>query len=271
MSQHPDENGLVPDDALLVRPYVATSGPAPTGAEAPAWPQTGPFAFPGPAHGTVHGTAHSSAYGPDTTLPAPESAPTTALVPAALGTRTSARAGTGTDVASRSSRRPVTVVGLLALAAVGALVLLLTGPDPEPPRAEPPADLSLPALPARSPDTGTQAPGPAPSARPAEPSATATATGVPQAAAGPGTKPPTAPSASAVRPSSAYVTLRMGDSGPEVRALQELLHGQGFTYVSVTGVYDGQTKRGVGQLQRDRSIKGDPQGVYGPNTQAALQ
>ncbi|MFI8451904.1 peptidoglycan-binding domain-containing protein [Streptomyces erythrochromogenes] len=265
MSQHPDENGLVPDDALLVRPYVATSGPAPARAEAPAWPQTGPFAFPGPAHGT----AHSSAYGPDTTVPAPESAPTPALVPAARRTRESARAGTGADVAGRSSRLPVTVVGLLALTAVGALVLLLTGPDPEPPRAEPPADLSLPALPARSPDTGTQAPGPAPSARPAEPSATAT--GVSQATAGPGTKPPTAPSASAVRPSSAYVTLRMGDSGPEVRALQELLHGQGFTYVSVTGVYDGQTKRGVGQLQRDRSIKGDPQGVYGPNTQAALQ
>ncbi|MFE7181388.1 peptidoglycan-binding protein [Streptomyces erythrochromogenes] len=259
MSQHPDENGLVPDDALLVRPYVATSGPAPTRAEAPAWPQTGPFAFPGPAHGTVHGTA----YGPDATVPAPES------VPAARGTWESARAGTGAGSGHRS-RLPV-VVGLLALAAVGALVLLLTGPDPEPPRAEPPADLSLPALPARSPDTGTQSPGPAPSARPAEPSATATATGVPQAAAGPGTKPPTAPSASAVRPSSAYVTLRMGDSGPEVRALQELLHGQGFTYVSVTGVYDGQTKRGVGQLQRDRSIKGDPQGVYGPNTQAALQ
>ncbi|MFE7100225.1 peptidoglycan-binding domain-containing protein, partial [Streptomyces erythrochromogenes] len=158
--------------------------------------------------------------------------------------------------------------GLLALAAAGALVLLLTGPDPEPPRADPPADLSLPALPARSPDAGTQSPGPGPSARSAE--ASATATGAPVTTS-PGTKPPSTSSASAARPSSAYVTLRMGDSGPEVRALQEMLHGQGFTYVSVTGVYDGQTKRGVGQLQRDRSIKGDPQGVYGPNTQAAME
>ncbi|MFJ1569136.1 peptidoglycan-binding protein [Streptomyces erythrochromogenes] len=265
MSQHPDENGLAPDDALLVRPYVAPSGP-PARAEAPAWPQTGPFAFPGPAQGAAHGpaqgAAHSSAYGPDAALPVPESAPTAARVPAARGARESAGA-------RRRSRLPAAVAGLLALAAVGALVLLLTGPDPEPPRAEPPADLSLPALPARSPDAGTQSPGPASSARSAEPSATAT--GGPEARTNPGTKPPTAPSASAARPTSAYVTLRMGDTGPEVRALQEMLHGQGFTYVSVTGVYDGQTKRGVGQLQRDRSIKGDPQGVYGPNTQAAME
>ena len=62
----------------------------------------------------------------------------------------------------------------------------------------------------------------------------------------------------------------MGDSGPEVRALQERLHGQGFTYVSVTGEYDSQTKRGVAQLQRDRDIKGDQPGVYGPATRAAF-
>ncbi|MFD9480878.1 peptidoglycan-binding domain-containing protein [Streptomyces nojiriensis] len=53
--------------------------------------------------------------------------------------------------------------------------------------------------------------------------------------------------------------------------MQEMLRGQGFTYVSVTGVYDNQTKRGVGQLQRDRSLKGDPPGVYGPATQAAMR
>ncbi|MCX5588703.1 peptidoglycan-binding protein [Streptomyces erythrochromogenes] len=262
MSQHLDENGLAPDDALLVRPYVAPSGPS-ARAEAPAWPQTGPFAFPGPAHGPAHGAAHGSAFGPDAAVPAPEGVPTAAPAPAARGARASAGAG-------RRSRLPVAVAGLLALAAVGALVLLLTGPDPEPPRADPPADLSLPALPGRSPDAGTQSPGPAaPSARSAEPSATAT--GASDATTSPVTKPPATPSASAPRPSTAYVTLRMGDSGPEVRALQEMLYGQGFTYVSVTGVYDGQTKRGVGQLQRDRSIKGDPQGVYGPNTQAAMQ
>ncbi|WP_030848576.1 peptidoglycan-binding domain-containing protein [Streptomyces sp. NRRL F-4474] len=269
MSQHPEENGLAPEDALLVRPYIAPSGP-PAQAEAAAWPQTGPFAFPGPAHDAEHGPEHSAghgaahAFGHSSEAGAGAGAgvragvPAATTVPPARGARRAARAG-------RRSRLPAAVAGVLGLAAAGALVLLLTGPDPERPRAEAPADLSLPALPDRSPDAATGSPGP-PSARSAEPSASATG-----APTGPGTTPPAAPSASAPRPSNAYVTLRMGDSGPEVRALQEMLYGQGFTYVAVTGVYDGQTKRGVGQLQRDRSIKGDPQGVYGPNTQAAME
>ncbi|MFE2360758.1 peptidoglycan-binding domain-containing protein [Streptomyces virginiae] len=246
MSQEPDENALVaPDDALFVRPYVAPSGPPPRAA-APPWPQSGPFAFPGPADGPAHA--------PDAAAAAP------VTVPATREARHSAAAG-------RRSRLPLAVATVLGLAAVGALVLLLTGPDPQPPRADAPADLSVPALPARGADSGTESPRPTPSLRSTDPSARASAT---DASASPGAKPPTTPSASAPRPSKAYVTLRMGDSGPEVRALQEMLYGQGFTYVSVTGVYDGQTKRGVGQLQRDRSIKGDPQGVYGPNTQAAM-
>ncbi|MFE0577091.1 peptidoglycan-binding protein [Streptomyces sp. NPDC058874] len=257
MSQDHDENGLVPDDSPLVRPYVAHSGP-PVGAEAPSWPQSGPFAFPGPAHGPTGGPADGMAAGG----PAPLTGPVADPAPGHRGARRSARAG-------RRSRIPAAVAGVCALGAVGALVLLLTGPDTRPTRADPPADLSLPALPARSPDAGTHAPGPAPSVRSAGPSASAT--GTPGATASPGVKSQTASRTSAPRPSSAFVTLRMGDSGPEVRALQEMLYGQGFTYVSVTGVYDGQTKRGVGQLQRDRSIKGDPQGVYGPNTQAAMQ
>lgn len=173
------------------------------------------------------------------------------------------------DSGSRS-RVPPAIATLLALAAVGALVLLLSGPEPEPPRAGPPPELSLPVLPARSPDadvTGT--PRPTASVRSGTPSAAPTTE--PATTASEGADPTPPPSASPPRPSGAYVTLRLGDEGPEVRALQEMLYGQGFTYVSVTGVYDGQTKRGVGQLQRDRSIKGDPQGVYGPNTQAAMR
>ncbi|MFE9467913.1 peptidoglycan-binding protein [Streptomyces virginiae] len=250
MSQHPDESGLVaPDDALFVRPYVAPSGPPPRAAASP-WPQSGPFAFPGPAHGPEHG--------PDARAAAPATVP--AAAPAAATRRARHSGG-----ARRRSRLPLTVVTVLGLAGVGALVLLLNGPDPQPPRAEPPADLSVPALPARGGDAGTESSRPTPSVRSADPSARASAT---DATTSPAAKPD--PSTSAPRPSKAYVTLRMGDRGPEVRALQEMLYGQGFTYVSVTGVYDGQTKRGVGQLQRDRSIQGDPQGVYGPNTQAAM-
>nr|MDT0518885.1 peptidoglycan-binding domain-containing protein [Streptomyces sp. DSM 41633] len=255
MSQHPDESGLVPDDHLLVRPYVAPSGRPPR-STAPAWPQTGPLAFPGPASGPH--------VGPDE---APAPAPAPALVPARGAVRRAADSG------SRSggrSRLPLAVGILLALAGVGALVPLLSGPEPEPPRAGPPPELSLPALPARSPGADvTAGPRPTASARSGAPSATPTTE--PPTTASEGADRTPSPSASPPRPSDAYVTLRMGDKGPEVRALQEMLYGQGFTYVSVTGVYDGQTKRGVSQLQRDRSIKGDPQGVYGPATQAAMR
>ncbi|WP_327387196.1 peptidoglycan-binding domain-containing protein [Streptomyces sp. NBC_01207] len=253
MRQDPDENGIVPDDHLFVRPYVAPSGPPPR-STAPAWPQTGPLAFPGPAHVQEPGAPVA--------VPAPGSAPD----PAA-----GRSAGRG-----RGSRLPFAVLTLLALAAVGALVLLLSGPDPQRPRAGAPAELSVPRLPARGPDSvaGTGVPGPSASAPSHAASASASAPPTPSrepgASASQGTKQPSSPSASVPSPPSSSGTMRMGDSGPEVRALQELLHGQGFTYVSVTGVYDGQTKRGVSQLQRDRSIKGDPNGVYGPATRAAM-
>ncbi|WP_183065843.1 peptidoglycan-binding protein [Streptomyces sp. gCLA4] len=266
MSQDPEENGLAPDDALFVRPYVAPSGP-PARAEAPAWPQSGPFAFPDPADdpagepadGFAGGFAAGRGHRPDDGVPAPVTGPT--RPPAAAARHARPAAGP-----ARRSRLPLAVGTVLGLAAVGGLVLLLTGPDPQPPRAEAPADLTVPALPG-GPGGGAESPDPTVSARSAAPSASPT--GASATTTGPAAKPSTAAGA-AVRPSSGYATLRMGDSGPEVRALQELLQGQGFTYVSVTGVYDGQTKRGVGQLQRDRSIKGDPQGVYGPNTQAAM-
>ncbi|MFE6222738.1 MULTISPECIES: peptidoglycan-binding domain-containing protein [unclassified Streptomyces] len=63
----------------------------------------------------------------------------------------------------------------------------------------------------------------------------------------------------------------MGDSGPDVTRLQQLLFGQGFTYVTTTGTYDKATRRGVAQLQRDRGLSGDPEGVYGPDTRASLE
>ncbi|MFB7182509.1 peptidoglycan-binding protein [Streptomyces sp. NPDC056257] len=251
MSQDPDESGLVPDDHLLVRPYVGPSGHLPRSAASPAWPQTGPLAFPGPARGPQPG-------GP-AAVPAPAATP--------AGVRDARDGASGSR-----SRLPLAVGTLLALAVAGALVLLLDGPEPEPPRAGRPPELSVPVLPARSPDAGVSGkPGPAVSARAAASPASATAKPSESAKASEGPEPTPSPSASAARPSSAPVTLRMGDKGPEVRALQEMLYGQGFTYVSVTGVFDSQTKRGVSQLQRDRSIKGDPPGVYGPATQAAMR
>ncbi|MFF5777666.1 peptidoglycan-binding protein [Streptomyces virginiae] len=244
MRQDPDESGIVPDDHLLVRPYVAPSGPPPP-STVPAWPQAGPLAFPGPAHAQA------------------------SEVPAAAG----AAAPRPTAARGRRGRLPFAVLTLLSLAAVGALVLLLSGPEAHPPRAGAPAELSVPMLRGHNPNSGVEVgvPRPTASARSSAASASPTPSRAPSASASQDAKPPTSPSASASGPSGSAGTLRMGDTGPEVRALQELLYRQGFTYVSVTGVYDSQTKRGVGQLQRDRSIKGDSPGVYGPATQAAMR
>uniref|UniRef100_A0AAU2JH52 Peptidoglycan-binding protein n=1 Tax=Streptomyces sp. NBC_00049 TaxID=2903617 RepID=A0AAU2JH52_9ACTN len=243
MSHDSPESGIVPDDRLLVRPYVAPSG-LPSGPEVSPWPQSGPYAVPGPA-------------------PAREAVPAPAATP-----RAGAPGERGTD---RRGADPLTlaVLVLLALAAAGGLVFLLSDPEPEPPRAEPPTGLSMPALPERSPGAGEE-PAPETSVRPAT-TAPPTESPSPDPTATRSAQPTPSASAPSGRSADSGVTLRMGDRGPEVRALQEMLFGQGFTYVSVTGVYDGQTKRGVSQLQRDRSVKGDPNGVYGPAARAAME
>ncbi|MBL1098317.1 peptidoglycan-binding domain-containing protein [Streptomyces coffeae] len=66
-------------------------------------------------------------------------------------------------------------------------------------------------------------------------------------------------------------TLSRGDVGPDVERLQQVLFGQGFTYVSATGVFDDATLRGVVQYQRNRGITGDPLGVFGPVTRASSE
>ncbi|MCX4631574.1 peptidoglycan-binding domain-containing protein [Streptomyces sp. NBC_01443] len=243
MSHHPDESASVPDDRRLVGPYVASSQ-RPYRATTPAWPHTGPVPV--------------SFRAPDGRL---EDDPQR---PAGATGAADARAG------RRDRGGPLlpAVLALLALGAAGGLVFLLSGPDPRPERAVAPPELSVPMLPARSSGAGDE-PSPEGSVRASASSAAASASAGPSASRTPKSTPP--PSASAgQQPTGASGTLRMGDRGPEVSALQERLRGQGFTYVDVTGVYDSQTKRGVAQLQRDRDIKGDQPGVYGPATRAAF-
>lgn len=238
-----DPSGTAPDDRLLVRPYVTPSRPpyregTTTG---PAWPQ----------------------YGPESPRAASRVAPT----PVAGGTGRHAAGRGGRDGRDGRGIAPAVVVGLTALAVAGAVVFLLGGPDEErsPSRAGQRPDLSVPVLPARSPDasptpaaTGSATPGSPRASAPTGPTASRAATSTPPGSA------PAQPSGGAA------ATLRPGDRGPEVSDLQARLQGQGFTYVSVTGVYDGQTRRGVAQLQSDRGITGDPKGVYGPATRAAF-
>ncbi|MFE5534884.1 peptidoglycan-binding protein [Streptomyces sp. NPDC056492] len=242
MSHHPDESPRAADDRLFVRPYVAAPSGRPSRPATPAWPHSGPAPV---------------------SFRAPETRGDDGPGPAASGT-----------APERGGRFPLVALALLALAAAGGLAFLLSGPDPEPRRAVKPPELSVPVLPARSPGAGSDTePSPEASVRSSAPSASAPSSASagpagPAAGQTPKSAPPSGPSGGASPGASG--TLRMGDSGPEVRALQERLRGQGFTYVSVTGAYDSQTKRGVAQLQRDRDIKGDQPGVYGPATRTAF-
>ncbi|MGI5448221.1 peptidoglycan-binding domain-containing protein [Streptomyces sp. CA-243310] len=271
MSHHTDESGTVPDDHLLVRPYVAPSGRASRSA-GHARPRTEPATDPRPHSGDEAASGHTPAwYGEDPAPSVPRApAPPPVVEPAPLPV-----------ARERAGWLPVAALALLGLAVAGGLVYLTAGPEPESPRVAPPSGLSVPVLPARSPDAGPDAGGAEPSASPAVPSSSASASSAagrgaerPSTSPGRGATPTAAPSSS--RPPAeapgdgASATLRPGDRGPEVRALQERLHGQGFTYVSTTGMYDEQTRRGVAQLQGDRSITGDPRGVYGPATRAAF-
>ncbi|MFJ6795201.1 peptidoglycan-binding protein [Streptomyces sp. NPDC091268] len=252
-------DGGAPDDALLVRPYVAPSGRPrrPLPPTAPLWPQSGPALAPRPVDAPAGDPARACVRGP---AGASVRAPEPRAVPV------------GPPEPRTRSRLPVAVLALLALAAVGGLVVLLDTPDPQPPRATAPPGLSVPVLPARSPGADTE-PSPEEPAGPAASPESGSASPERPASASPGRDagPGPTPSGSSARPpAGAPATLRPGDRGPEVRDLQLRLYGQGFTYVTATGVYDEPTRRGVLQLQQNRSIKGDPPGVYGPATRAAF-
>ncbi|MET9464627.1 peptidoglycan-binding protein [Streptomyces sp. NPDC006544] len=279
MSPDLDESGTVPDDRLLVRPYVAPSV-QPEGPTALAWPQTGPVSVAAQLTIPSTGSEPPTATATSTPSPSPLQPPRTAppFAPASVaptGSPSLPRSGAGRR-AEGGSRLPFVALALLALTAAGVLAWLLHEPDGEPPRAVAPPGLSVPVLPARSPGAGEE---PTPGADPAEPtrptgaaSARATTAPTPSGTPADASRDATtsAPSGGARPSSDGAGTLRPGDRGPEVRALQERLFGQGFTYVAVTGVYDEQTRRGVTQLQQNRGIKGDPPGVYGPATRAAF-
>ncbi|MFJ3923252.1 peptidoglycan-binding protein [Streptomyces sp. NPDC090022] len=168
---------------------------------------------------------------------------------------------------------------MLALLTAGApallmgLLLMLEDPEDPPGRSGPPRSVPVLALPPRA--GSAPAPG-TPAVTPSQPSSAAGSAGAtgaaatPSASGGAGARPPKESAAPGTAAPPSAGTLRRGDRGPQVRALQERLFGQGFTYVSATGVYDEQTERGVAQLQRDRSLTGDPSGVYGPHTRAAF-
>lgn len=107
----------------------------------------------------------------------------------------------------------------------------------------------------------------APSAEPSRPTATATAP-----AASPATRSPEPPATSgpepAPRPAPRPATLRAGDHGPAVRALQERLLALGYWLPGVDGAFGDGTAHAVVALQKAAGLSRD--GVAGPRTRAAL-
>ncbi|MFF3620655.1 peptidoglycan-binding protein [Streptomyces sp. NPDC002467] len=264
MSHDTDEHGASPDERHFAYPYVPQPTVWPSGPPTHAWPHTDPASHQDqdPASGQDP-APYAAAPVP---VPAPDRGTDFGRAPEEIPPAGRRRERRGVDPVV------IAVFTLLGLGAAGGLFLMLTGPeDPKPPRAKAPTELTVPGLPGRMPGSGaepTESPEPTGPTRSPSPSPSAPRSSGPPTTQAPDPTPSASPSTAKAGVPAA--TLRMGDKGPQVRALQEFLLGQGFTYVSVTGVYDGQTKRGVSQLQRDRDIKGDPQGVYGPATQAAL-
>jgi hypothetical protein len=64
-------------------------------------------------------------------------------------------------------------------------------------------------------------------------------------------------------------TLRKGDRGDEVKALQERLNALGYDCGEADGVFGTRTKNAVVRFQTDHQL--DPDGVVGRKTWAALE
>jgi hypothetical protein len=234
----------------------------------------------------------------DVVFPAPGSAPGG---PPGDGTGSADGTGRGANGAAaggpggreRLRDRPL-LLGAVSIAVVGIAAVIawqvwpqspgptaLDRPRPRPSRAQPldPGGIAGRAA-GPLPSAGGPRTSPTPAAdvgpsRTPSPPAVRPSVGTGTAAARPrsgGSGAPSATPSGSGTPSTAPTvrTLRAGDSGPDVTDLQRLLFAQGFTYVSLTGVYDDATVRGVTQVQDNRGLDCDPHGVYGPCTRAAL-
>jgi peptidoglycan hydrolase-like protein with peptidoglycan-binding domain len=66
-------------------------------------------------------------------------------------------------------------------------------------------------------------------------------------------------------------TLRYGDSGPEVRELQDRLRQLWLYSGPSDGEYGRKVRHAVEVYQSYKDIDGDEEGVYGSNTRRALE
>ncbi|MFJ5229436.1 peptidoglycan-binding protein [Kitasatospora sp. NPDC088391] len=139
--------------------------------------------------------------------------------------------------------------------------------------------------PAPSADVPSAAPSPSGGGRPstaptgARPRPTATrppaAAGRPVAPGAPSTGPsaPAAPTTDRPPSGSPVPVLRYGDSGPQVRRLQNLLLDLACApprYRTVTGTFDDWTRAVLTSFQRSAGVRGED-GAYGPASRVALE
>lgn len=287
-------------DPLRIRPYVTLGGEDATAAAAgPSQEQRGhaPGGQAGDAATTMPLFLGPAGPGPvaETTAPA-----------GAAGFTGTALLTTGPDPVRPRRRRPfaalvagaavVTVVGTAAF--VGGLFngdgdreadldqalpsTVASLPDED---VEPPASASASASPSasrsasRSPSASAAESGSASASASTSPSASAsrsasasasrtTAASSPAATAGSSNPAALAPPAE----EQGGPTLKLGDSGPEVAELQRRLQE---AWVLIDGRIDDDYSQRVANAVREyqvwRNIKGDPDGVYGPNTRAELE
>ncbi|MFE0628257.1 peptidoglycan-binding protein [Streptomyces sp. NPDC058864] len=99
------------------------------------------------------------------------------------------------------------------------------------------------------------------------PTPSATASGPTASAGGQVSQTPS----SAPPPPAAPATLQRGDTGPAVVDLQNRLKSVRLYYGPADGDYSRKVGDAVARFQFFYGVKGDPQGVYGPNTRAALE
>lgn len=177
----------------------------------------------------------------------------------------------------RGARARTCAAALTAALLAGLLTgCTATGTDPGPTT---PAPSVSPSAPSSSPGPSTEEPAPRPTDTPTgeptpppDPATTPAPTPAPSVPPAPEPAPsvvpePT-PTASPPAPEPEPTTLRQGDQGPAVQALQQRLVDLGYFLPSVDGDFGPATQQAVWALQKAAGAARD--GLVGPVTQAAL-
>ncbi|MEV6209846.1 peptidoglycan-binding domain-containing protein [Kitasatospora sp. NPDC051914] len=188
------------------------------------------------------------------------------------------------DRLTSGRRRTVVIAAGLGIAAVGAGLALALAPASEPSNVDqalPSPNGTVDALPPDLEQPGPTASASSSASRKASASpgrSTAQASREPAVALSPaGSGAPTGSTSSSAAPSASGVrVLKPGDSGADVRAMQQLLITTSCGSLNVwfaTGNFDSWTQWILSEFQRDARIKGDERNgtLYGPKTRAALE